>query len=103
MAKILLLQVSDIHLKGEEDPILQRAGAIVDAVKNLDYRLDAAIIVMSGDLAYSGEETQYWSGWSFLEEIRSKLSESLQKNPGSNPIPVQIVAIPGNHDCDFSS
>jgi hypothetical protein len=57
--KILLLQLSYIHLHaGGENPFCRRAAEIVDAVRNSDYELDAAILVLSGDIAFAGHSDE---------------------------------------------
>jgi len=52
--KVLLVHLSDLHIQGDEDPILYRAEYISSAVRNVDYELAACFIVVSGDTAYSG-------------------------------------------------
>ncbi len=100
--KLLLVHLSDIHVRGDDDAILGRAGSIAAAVRNLDYELDAAVVAVSGDLAYAGGEGQYEAVWRFLCAISSQLSVGLRAGEGGTPVPVHVVAIPGNHDCDFS-
>lgn len=101
MTKVMIVQLSDIHIKTDQDPVLARGQAIVDAIKNLQYDLDQVVIAMTGDLAYSGQEDQYLSGWSLLEDIRERLCEYLSEQRPESSVRVDIVAIPGNHDCDF--
>ena len=52
-------------------------------------------IVVSGDVAYSGQADQYVLAKSFLKTIQAEI----QKETAS---PVSFVVVPGNHDCDFS-
>ncbi len=100
--KALLVHLSDIHVRGDSDPILSRAESIAAAVQNLEPRPEAAIIAVSGDLAFAGSEVQYLAVWTFLDELRSRLAAQLSRSDGQSPVPVTIVAIPGNHDCDFT-
>ena len=60
------------------------------------------MIAMTGDLAFSGSESQYLTGWLFLDEIRRELGLAVTCRAGADCVPVDIIAIPGNHDCDFS-
>ncbi len=71
--KLLLVHLSDIHIKGDADPVLARANLIADAVQNLDYALDAAVIVVSGDLAFAGSTKQYDVAWQFLNSLSTVL------------------------------
>ncbi len=57
--KLMLLHLSDIHITSEDNSITQKYPYIVDAVKNLDYELDMCVVMVTGDIAYSGQEYQY--------------------------------------------
>lgn len=98
MAKALLLHLSDIHTKGDSDAVLFRADQIAAAVQNIDHDLEAAVVVITGDLAYSGEEHQYIAFWEFLDSLAARLGERLNHRVTGERVPVKIVAIPGNHD-----
>ncbi len=102
VAKALLVHLSDIHVRSDTDPILSRVEPIVAAVQNLEYQVDAAIIAVSGDLAFAGSEPQYFAVWTFLDNLRSRLVDQLTPAGRATPTPVTIVAIPGNHDCNFA-
>lgn len=101
--KMLLLQLSDIHVKNSTDPVLQRSEAIVAAIKNLDYEIDAAVILISGDLAFSGQQSQYNAVWDFIERVQTSLQANLATQSARRDVHVRTLAIPGNHDCDFSA
>jgi hypothetical protein len=95
--KLLIVHLSDIHIKSEEDQILSRAVQIASAAASAHIeRPIGCLIICTGDVAYSGTATQYQCASRFLIKIR----ESLREHLGTDDI--QIVAIPGNHDCDFS-
>lgn len=93
--RILILQLSDFHLKTSIDPILSRDTLVVDAVKNLDYEVELCVIVLSGDIAYSADDAQYELASAFLGNIKADLASKL----GAGNVPVYFVAVPGNHDC----
>ena len=44
--RLLLIQLSDIHIVRDEDVVTERSSQIVDAVKNLDHSLDLCVIVV---------------------------------------------------------
>ncbi len=102
MAKALLVHLSDIHVRSDKDIVLGRVEPIVAAVQNLEYQVDAAIIAVSGDLAFAGGETQYVAVWAFLDSLRSRLAAQLTPPGRTTAVPVTVLAIPGNHDCDFT-
>ncbi len=101
--RLLLVHLSDMHIRGPQDAILQRHGALVDAVKNLDYSLNGCVLVVTGDIAWAGEESQLTYAWEFLDSIKTDLSKKLSNVEGQSMLPVYMVAIPGNHDCKFQN
>jgi hypothetical protein len=94
--KVLLIQLSDIHLRGE-DGVLSRADKIASAVRNRDPGVAAYFVVVSGDTAFSGLDEQYTAAVGFLGELKEELASY------TNGAEVHIVVIPGNHDCDFEA
>ena len=101
--KLMLLHFSDIHITGDGSDVIEtRCAEIVDAVKNVDYALDMCVIVVTGDVAYSGKQEQYLLAIDFLDQIRDQLSEKLSARSNTAPVTVHVVMVPGNHDCDFS-
>ena len=95
--KLLLLHLSDIHIKTAEDTIFGRVSKIVDAVKNLEPDVRSIICVLSGDITFSGSDEQYLCALDFISEIKAGLKPHL-----ASEVPVYFVGVPGNHDCDFS-
>ena len=91
----LLLHLSDLHIASKADPILSRAQAIANAVRNLDYDVTRVVVAFSGDIAFSGTEGQYVLAGEFLSDLVDELSRKGVPD-------VQVVMAPGNHDCDFS-
>ena len=55
-----------------------------------------AVIVVTGDLSYSGNEVQLKLSRDFFKSISSRLSLFLGNV-------VDVVVVPGNHDCDFTN
>jgi predicted phosphodiesterase len=94
--KLLLLQLSDIHLKNKTDRILSRVARIVDAIKNTAADIDSIICVLNGDIVYSGTNDQYELAAGFLNDLKKQLDENLA------PLEAQFIIVPGNHDCNFS-
>lgn len=90
-----IIHLSDIHIKGNSDVILERIDALKFAcVSSLSSNGDV-VIAISGDVTFSGQKHQYEIAREILDDIAKYIGE--QK--GSK---VHIVCVPGNHDCDLS-
>ena len=100
--KLMIVHLSDIHIVSENDAITDKRISIVNAVRNLDYSLDICVILVTGDIAYSGSDEQYLVAMDFFDGMREQLTHDLSGSAPSASVPVHIVVAPGNHDCDFS-
>jgi predicted MPP superfamily phosphohydrolase len=67
-------------------------------VRDRDPGVAARFIVISGDTAFSGLDEQYTAAVGFLGELKDELASY-----SNNGAEVGIVAILGNHDCDFEA
>lgn len=92
---IVVLHLSDIHIRSARDPILEKGGKIAACIYSELNTASAVFVVVSGDIAYSGKSEQYKAATDFFISLRNSLLD--EKN-----IPVHFVFAPGNHDCDFS-
>lgn len=97
--KVLVIHLCDIHFRTEQDPICTRVARIADAAKSADYETDACIIVFAGDVAHSGSEAEYGVALEFVRKLRESLRDAWR----GRDVPIHLVSVPGNHDCDFSS
>lgn len=95
--RLLLLQLSDIHVSQGDNPVLERAQKIVEATRGLDRKVDACIVLLTGDAVDTGQDGEYSVALDFVESVRRALEAEFIP-----AIPVHVVPIPGNHDCDFS-
>lgn len=95
--KLALLHLSDIHFENKNDWIVNKANSIAGSCKSslFNETVDAFFIVVSGDVANKGNGEQYKIAQKFFEEIVSQVKR--ERN-----IPVHIIFVPGNHDCDLS-
>ena len=90
-----VVHFSDIHIKSEADLVFQRVNAIKSAcVSSLPNNGDVVIII-SGDIAFSGQPHQY----ELARKLIDCISEYIIEQKGSR---VRFAFSPGNHDCDFS-
>jgi len=92
---VLVLHLSDIHIRGDKDPILGQGERIAACTFAGLPEASAVFIAVTGDIAFSGERAQYAAAARLFESIR----ESIRSE---RDVPVHFVMAPGNHDCDFS-
>lgn len=90
----VLLHLSDIHIKTHNDPILKKGKDIAACIYSCLPSASHVFILVSGDVAFSGEDFQYVLATDFLREIQAAIQNETS-------IPVSFVVAPGNHDCDF--
>lgn len=93
--RFLIVQLGDIHLRERGNAAGERIADIAKAVANVEVDLRAAVIALSGDIAYSGGREEYGVAKAYLAKLREELEAKLRG------VPVYILGIPGNHDCRF--
>ena len=93
---ILILHLSDIHIKSSRDSILTKAKEIAASTYGYLPGISQILIVVSGDIAFSGQRSEYEMAEIFLKEIRDTIANE-------SGLPVIFFVAPGNHDCDFKS
>src|SRR5260221_10742535 len=91
--KFITLHLSDIHFRAVGDPIIKRATSLARAAISKAPDAKACIVVISGDIANTGDPTEYAVAWSFFQDIQRELLTAFPK--------VQFIAVPGNHDCNL--
>jgi hypothetical protein len=95
--KVALLQLSDIHIQSDKDFIIKYKDHFCRSCKALINECTKLIVVITGDIAYSGSREQYEIAYKWLKECEAFWRrEALYLNT------VEYIAVPGNHDCDFS-
>lgn len=87
-----VLHLSDIHLRGIDDPVVNLSRQIAQKVFHDARDTGACLIVVSGDIAFSGKAEEYDAAKLFLSDIQDAI-----ENEGCGY--VDIVVTPGNHDC----
>jgi hypothetical protein len=90
----VLLHLSDIHIKSSSDPIVARAKNISASMFNVLPSATRVLILVSGDIAFSGKKVEYDAAKQFFNTIKTAILEEAS-------IPVSFVIAPGNHDCNF--
>lgn len=95
--RLLVVQLSDIHLTCSGDPILGRIDPLAAAIASCDPSPDACILMYCGDIAYSGRDEEYALALDFILGLRAAVTKLLPSG-----CTFHEAFIPGNHDCDFS-
>lgn len=93
---LLIVHLSDIHIKSEADPILKKGAAIANALNGRAANAELIVIIVSGDIANSGARKEYAAAATLFEEIRRRLRKEARCD-------VEFLICPGNHDCDFTT
>jgi len=69
---------------------------IFDAIKNEIDNSSHLFIVFTGDIAFSGQKSEYDEAKKFIDILVTKITQYKQN------IGIESIFTPGNHDCDFS-
>ncbi len=94
--KLSILRFSDIHIKSSDTALLSRVDAIYRACKTNINETMKVIIVVTGDIAWAGNQDEYALAKLFFQELSSKIRSEHYINS------IDYVFVPGNHDCAFS-
>ena len=93
---LAIVHLSDLHIRNEENPLLNRANSIAGAIASVSTETLEVLLAWTGDISFSGRSSEY--------DLASKLINGVEAALRQNPAVVFLgsVFIPGNHDCDFS-
>lgn len=92
--KLFVLHLSDIHFETESDYTDENVNGIVNALK-ISRDVEAVLVIVSGDITYSGYKRQYSTGWKFFKAIRDKIREKYDIGN------IEFAVVPGNHDVNY--
>lgn len=90
--KVVFLHLSDIHVKNRHCINLNQIHKMVDSLNSMP-AFTRVIIVVSGDVAHSGEKAQYDSARNLFGHIITELKKRFGYN-----LKYDFLCIPGNHD-----
>jgi len=92
---ISIIHFTDIHFNEKDNPILSKQESIYKACQSVLNNKDNVVLVISGDIAFSGHKNEYKHASELIEHLKNQLNNKLC-------IDLKIILTPGNHDCDFS-
>ncbi len=93
--KIALLHISDFHLKDGDIFCNTKIDKFVDSLKSFQ-NIDDIIILISGDIVFSGGINEYKT----YRKLQTILINKLKEKINDKFIPIYLV--PGNHDIDYN-
>ena len=95
--KILLLHLSDIHIKDASFCDDKYIHSIISALSEVP-KFEQVILLFSGDIAFSGKREQYEHAKHFLGKIIKNIKEKYLDDDKK----VHTIIVPGNHDINFN-
>jgi hypothetical protein len=93
--RLLVVQLSDIHFRAVSNPVSERTDHIIGAICSIMPMPEACLVLVTGDVAYSGEPGQYKQAAAFFTGLQDKLRARFGTEK------VRLDYIPGNHDCSL--
>lgn len=90
----VLLHLSDIHIRSNSDWILSKSSEIACCLFPSLPTASAVFVVVSGDIAFGGQEAEYAAAKKLFDGIRAAIH-------AERDVSVHFVIAPGNHDCNF--
>lgn len=95
--KVAILHLSDLHFKSSNNTDLVRlVSQVSSSVRSHITECGKMIIVVSGDIAFSGQSSEYQVAKEFFENLQTELNQIIKVGR------IQYIVVPGNHDCDFT-
>jgi 3',5'-cyclic AMP phosphodiesterase CpdA len=89
--KPLMIHLSDIHYHEGKNDASGRLKHVPAAVQNLDVDIAGVLVIVSGDVAFSGKHEEYELAQRDLAELLNDIGARFERTP------VHFVAVPGNH------
>ncbi|WP_196593183.1 metallophosphoesterase [Pectinatus sottacetonis] len=96
--KILILHLSDLHIRDKYTISTEKINKLGEAVSQFRDKIDECIIVLSGDIVFSGKCSQYGVAKYLLGKFISIVSDKLNIDTF-----IQILVVPGNHDMNYDN
>ena len=93
---IIFLHLSDMHIDKEKDINNEHIGKIVDSLKSYkSIKTKDIIIILSGDITYSGNASQFSNARKLMGSLIVSLNEFFKCD-------FTVLVVPGNHDVNHA-
>lgn len=87
-----IIHFSDLHFKESNNTLKSRVEIIKNAIESERLPKEKTIIIVTGDIAFSGKVNEYMEAMDFFQSLIDLLGEN-----------VDLFFVPGNHDNEFDS
>ena len=91
--QVALIQLSDIHLSPASTEINSKSEKLADAIASAAANCFAAVIILSGDVANTGQAEDYEIAQTFFAGLKAAVTN---RKPD---LELHFISVPGNHDC----
>ena len=95
--RVILLHLSDIHIRCGFNPITAWVKNIANALNICADQDCVCFLIVSGDIANSGNSNEYEIAYKFISDLIQEISLNARIKQ------VHPILIPGNHDCNFAN
>jgi hypothetical protein len=93
---VAVIHLSDLHFRENQNWLSDKVDRISGAIWSEEPSTMLYLVLVSGDIAFSGKLEEYKAARQFLDALLSSFFARSVKPD------VKISIIPGNHDCDFT-
>lgn len=92
---VIVVHLSDFHFSEQNQSMhFKKIQPLMNSLSNLANKKDQLLIIVSGDIAYSGRKNEYQLAENFFQKLRVGLKAYFKR--------VDLYFVAGNHDCDFT-
>lgn len=95
--RTILLHLSDIHIRCGSNRITAQVKNIADALNICTDEECICFLILSGDVANSGNSLEYEIAYGFISDLIHEIESN------SRISQVHPILVPGNHDCNFDN
>lgn len=95
--RVELVHISDLHIRAADSVTSEQTAAVIASIRGVIDPPCAVMLLITGDIAFSGKAEEYDVVRPFLQDVVA----GLKRCDGVVSVDIQIV--PGNHDCDFAA
>ena len=101
-ARVLLIQISDIHFFEPTDAVLKRSAEIAAAVQPLLPLATRVVLIVTGDIAQSGKSTEYDLATSSSTASPPTSKVAMVGRQKSSPYLATMTRISNHHERGFA-
>lgn len=94
--KLLIVHLSDMHFGDDKNYLKENVNGIINALNVSVVDIQHVLIIVSGDLTFSGKQEQYKKVNNFFYELKRGIFDRYIIQD------IRFVMVPGNHDMDYA-